>query len=64
MLIKIEEDKPETKPEPNQYIAFKCGEVIFVGIYIGENKASPFAMNGGQAPTFVIEEWFPIRLWA
>ena len=64
MFIKIEDDKVETEPQEQQYIAFKCGEIVFVGIYHGDKKAVPFAMNNASAPTMVIEEWMPIRLWA
>lgn len=63
MFTKIEDDKEESQPQPQQYIAFKCGEVIFAGIYLGEKKASPFAIDGSQVPIFLVEEWLPIRLW-
>ena len=64
MFIKIEDEKQESQPKPQQYIAFKLGDVVFAGVYLGEKKASPFSMNNGTSPTVLIEEWIPIRLWA
>jgi len=63
MFIKIEAEKAETQPQEGQYVAFKSGSLVFAGIYKGDHKASPFVMSGGEAPVFLIEEWFPIRLW-
>lgn len=63
MFTKIEENNVESEPKPNTYIAFKLGEVVFPGIYLGEKKATPFAANNATAPTVIIEEWMPIRVW-
>ena len=64
MFNKIEDDKPELEPKESQYIAFKCGSIVFVGVYLGQRKAQPFTTEGTQGPTMLIEEWMPIRLWA
>ena len=61
MYNKISEEK---EPEMNQYIAFKSADIIFVGRYLGEKKASPFSATASvEVPVFVIDEWIPIRLW-
>jgi hypothetical protein len=63
MFNKIESENPETEPKMNQYIAFKLGDVVFAGFYLGEKKASPFSANNEKAPIVLIEEWIPIRIW-
>lgn len=64
MFIKIEEDKEETFPECFQFIAFKCGDIVFAGTYEGDKKAKPFSVKEMEMPTFVVSEWMPIRIWA
>lgn len=65
MFTKIETENPETQPTMNQCIVFKTGGVNFGGLYVGESKAKPFSISGDteNLPTFMIEEWMPIRLW-
>jgi hypothetical protein len=63
MFTKIDTENPETEPKPNQYIAFKLGEIIFAGLYLGDKKASPFSANNEKSPVVLIEEWIPIRIW-